>query len=436
MQNLNSKLKAISDKNKEINALLYVEDKEVLEKKAIQIKEKMNNGSAGVLAGKIIVIKANISKIGYPLSCASKTLEGYMGTYDSDVVRMIEEEDGLIIGVANCDEFACGSSGTHSAYGPTINPYDHTRISGGSSSGSAAAVATGMADISLGSDTGGSIRNPASHCGVIGIKPSYGRVSRHGLVDLSMSLDQIGVFANNIDDAKNALNTIMGASHKDSASYDKMNEDDNDNNNVTKELRIGYLDTDGIRIENNILEWFEKLRKTLGVNQKITIKDIPLGIAAYYPLVYTEFYSSTRRYDGRRYGKKIEDASGSEVLRRIIGGSIITAAEDDSRFYRKALSVKKSITKGFTEAFKEYDIIISPTVPRIARKIDSDTSPEEEYAEDALTLPANLSGICAASYPAGSIGGMPIGLHIMANAMREDLLIEYMRIIRDKLATP
>jgi len=426
IKHLEEKLKIITEKNPLLNALLFVEDKNVLLNKAKLIQEKIDENSAGKLAGKIIAIKANISKIGYPVSCASKTLENYKGTFDSDVVKRIEAEEGIIIGVANCDEFASGSSGTYSAYGPSLNPHDTKRIPGGSSSGSAVSVASGMADIALGSDTGGSIRNPASHCGVIGLKPSYGRVSRHGLIDLSMSLDQIGVFAKTIEETELMFNIIKGVSEKDSVTYEE--------NNIGKEeLKIAVLDIEGIKVEKNIIELFEKIKEQFRVNKIVRIRDIPLGIAAYYPLVYTEFFSATRRFDGRRYGKKIEETCGDEVLRRIIGGSIISSAEDDNKFYRKALSVKNSITKGFEKAFEEYDIIISPVVPRIARRIDEKTTPEEEYAEDALTIPANLAGICAVSYPIGKVDGMPVGLHIMAGRMKEKKLFNYMREIEKKI---
>jgi aspartyl-tRNA(Asn)/glutamyl-tRNA(Gln) amidotransferase subunit A len=420
LDNLERKMSIIEEKNPKLNALLFVEDGVSLRQKAMLIQEKIDENRAGRLAGKIIIIKANISKIGYPVSCGSKTLENYKGTFDSDVVRKIEAEDGLIIGVANCDEFACGSSGTHSAFGPTLNPYDDARITGGSSSGSAAAVASGMADIALGSDTGGSIRNPASHCGVIGLKPSYGRVSRHGLIDLSMSLDQIGPLAKTMDEIEAVFDTIKGVSQKDSVTYEKEKEE-------IGELRVAYLDLSGVVVQKNIMELFNETIRRLNVTEQITISNIPLGIASYYPLVYTEFFSATRRFDGRRYGNKIEESCGDEVLRRIIGGSIVSSAEDENRFYRKALSVKKSITTGFEEAFMKYDIIISPVVPRIARRIDEQTTIEEEYYEDALTIPANLAGICAASFPIGMIEGMPVGLHVMAGSMKEKTLFRFLR---------
>jgi aspartyl-tRNA(Asn)/glutamyl-tRNA(Gln) amidotransferase subunit A len=423
INHLEEKLNIIESKNPLLNALLFVENKDSLRNKAKIIQEKINEKTAGKLAGKIIAIKANISKIGYPVSCSSKTLENYKGTFDADIVKKIESEDGLIIGVANCDEFACGSSGKHSAFGPTLNPHDTKRIPGGSSSGSAVSVAAGMVDISLGSDTGGSIRNPASHCGIIGMKPSYGRVSRHGLVDLSMSLDQIGPFAKTIEEIELMFDVIKGVSEKDSVTYEEKKE-------INKELRIAYLDTEGIFVSEEVMKFFNDAREKLNVNNKIKIENIPLGIAAYYPLVYTEFFSATRRFDGRRYGNKIEDSCGMEVLRRILGGSMISTAEDENKFYRKALSVKNSLTEGFEKAFEQYDIIISPVVPRTAILLDEKMTPEEEYAEDALTIPANLAGICAVSYPLGKIDNMPVGLHIMAGRMKEENLFRFMKQIK------
>jgi aspartyl-tRNA(Asn)/glutamyl-tRNA(Gln) amidotransferase subunit A len=425
----------IKMRNAQLNALLYVRDRsEVLEESKL-IEERIACGSAGKLAGRTVVIKANINAVGFPVSCASKVLESYRGTYDADVIERIRAEDGLIIGVANCDEFACGASGTHSAFGPTRNPIDETRIPGGSSSGSAVAVAAGFCDVALGTDTGGSVRNPASHCGVVAIKPSYGRVSRHGIIDLSMSLDQVGPIARDVEDALLVLEAIAGYSENDATTFDgavvQLSQ------RSKRELRFAVLDVSELDIDPEVSAVFDasvrKLEAALGSFERVTIPEIPLSVATYYPLVYTEFYSATRRFDGRRYGLAIDEHAGAEVLRRIRAGARITHAEDEHRFYRKALSVKAKITASFERAFETFDVILSPVVPAPARRIDAPVSPEDEYGEDALTIPANLAGLCAASMPAGEALGVPIGIQLIARSLGEAYLAEGMRQVSDAL---
>ncbi len=394
--------------NPEINAILTLNPNLIEEAKAIDKKS-----TKGRLAGKIIGIKANINVKSLPISCASKTLKDYIGTYDATVIQKIKSEDGLILGMLNMDEFACGSSGETSAFGPTKNPAAPDRIPGGSSSGSAAAVAAGFCDLALGSDTGGSIRNPASHCGVVGMKPSYGTVSRYGLCDLAMSLDQIGPLANSVEDAALLLDIIRGKDEKDTTTFEskpiKIEK--------PKKLKIGLIRLKGTDpkiqelIDKKIKQFCEKNNHTL---KEIDIKHLELAVQTYYPLVYVEFFSSTRKYDGRRYGKKIEDHAGEEVLRRILGGDEITKAEYAGQYYSKALQVKELIKEEFEKALKEVDCIVSPVTPKLPWKLGQTLKmkPEEIYAEDALTTPANLSEICAASIPAGKINEIPVGIQI------------------------
>ena len=333
-------------KGKKINALLQIKNEKELFEEAEKIDEKIKKKKAGKLAGKIIAVKSNINVAGLNASCASKTLENYKCTYDASVVKKIKEEDGLIIGMTNMDEFACGSSGETSAFGPTKNPKNLNLIPGGSSSGSAAAVSADFCDMALGSDTGGSVRNPASHCGVVGVKPSYGLVSRYGLIDLSMSLDQIGTLTKDVYDAALLLNVIQGKDEKDSTSKEKEKISLKEIEKISKNLKIGILELEisDKRIQK-IIE--EKVKETVGKYkwkvQKIKIEHIGLAIATYYPLVYVEFFSATRRFDGRRYGEKIEDVAGEEVLRRILGGSEISREEFFGRYYYLALNAKKII---------------------------------------------------------------------------------------------
>lgn len=417
-------LEKIKKENPMINAVLQI-NPNVL-KEAEEIENRIKKGKAGKLAGKTIIIKANINVRGFNTSCASKTLENYKAPYNATVIEKIREEDGLILGIANMDEFACGSSGETSAFGPTRNPLNLDLIPGGSSSGSAASVAAGFSDMALGSDTGGSIRNPASHCGVVGVKPTYGLVSRYGLIDLSMSLDQIGPFAKNVDDALLLLNVIKGKDEKDPTTYE------------SKEIKIEKLKKIKIgvpEINANARIW-EVIRKKIdNIKEvdieilKIKLPHVNLAIQTYYPLVYVEFFSGTRKFDGRRYGKKIEENCGEEVLRRILGGREISKAEYHGKYYRKALQVKELIKKEFENAFNNVELIIMPTVPKLPHKIGEKLSVEEMYSYDSLTIPANLAEIPAMSVPAGKIENIPVGLQIIAPRFGEGKMFSFARIV-------
>jgi len=416
-------LEKINKEDKKINSFLFVCPEKELLSEAKKVDLKIKSGKAGKLAGKIISIKSNINVLGLPVSCASKVLENYTATYDADVIKKIKEEDGIIIGMTNMDEFACGGSGETSAFGPTHNPKNFDLITGGSSSGSCASVAAGFCDMSLGSDTGGSIRNPASHCGVVGLKPTYGSVSRNGLIDLSMSLDQIGPIANNIEDCKLLLEVVYGKSENDSISE----EEEGSKKKNMKDLVVGVLDfeIEDKRIQKLIdkkVEEFVKRNKCKV--KKVKIKHIDLAIETYYPLVYVEFFSGTRKFDSRRYGKKIEEFCGPEVLRRILGGSEVTKAEYGGRYYHKALIAKELIRKEFEKAFNDVDCIICPVVPRLAHKIGEKISVDSMYSYDALTIPANLAGICSVSIPVGEIDKCPVGMQIMGNRFEDFFILE------------
>ncbi len=431
-ENVKEFLDVIKRKNRQVNAILHVNGNAVAEAEAVD--KKIRIGKAGKLAGLAIVVKSNISVIGLPVSCASKTLENYYGTFDADAVAKIKAEDGIIIGMANMDEFACGSSGESSAFGPTDNPAAPGRIPGGTSSGSAAAVAAGMCDIALGSDTGGSIRNPASHCGVVGVKPSYGRVSRYGLVDMTMSFDQIGPLSNDVHGATLMMETIAGKSGNDAATIEKkVPAYTSILQKSAKGLRIGMCpEFEAMCTDKRIYKLIEDVAGKFAATTKSAIKKIKLphvdlAIQAYYPIVYVEFFSGTRKFDGRKYGKKIEESCGEEVLRRILGGMEISRAEYHGTYYRKALKAKKLISEGFEKAFKDVDIIISPTTPMLPHKLGTKiTDPRIMYAYDAYTIPANLAGICAGVVNAGKIEGIPVGLQVMAPAFKEELMLPVM----------
>lgn len=402
-------LDKIKKENPKLNIFLHIN--EAVVKEAQNADAKPNKGR---LYGYVFGIKSNINVKGLVANCASKTLENYKATYDAAVIEKIKAEDGVIIGMLNCDEFACGSSGETSAFGACANPAVPGRIPGGSSSGSAAAVAAGFCDVALGSDTGGSIRNPASYCGVVGVKPSYGMVSRYGLIDLSMSLDQIGPVASNVSDCALVLDVIKGKDERDTTTFmskpvkiDKVGK-----------IKIGVLNIKGIdkKINAVVDKKLVEVAKKEGWNVKnVEIKHIDLAVQTYYPLVYSEFFSATRRFDGRRYGKKIEEVCGEEVLRRILGGSEITKAEFAGEYYQKALGVKEIIKEEFEKVFKSVDCVVLPTCPIMPWKIGEGKKmkPEEIYASDALTIPANLAGICAISVPAGKVENVPVGLQVM-----------------------
>ncbi|HIH52027.1 Asp-tRNA(Asn)/Glu-tRNA(Gln) amidotransferase subunit GatA [Candidatus Pacearchaeota archaeon] len=431
LEKLRKYLDKIRDKNKEFNIFLELFSEEELIKKAKEVDEKIKNKRAGRLAGYFIGVKPNINVLGLHASCSSKVLENYLSTYDATVIKKIKDEDGIILGMVNSDEFACGSSGETSAFSPVRNPTNPNLIPGGSSSGSAACVAAGFCDLSLGSDTGGSIRNPASHCGVVGIKPSYASVSRYGLIDLSMSLDQIGPFARTVSDAALLLDVIRGKDENDSISLNSKKLNLNDLGKK-KDFVLGILDfkINDSKIQNLIDKKIKEIKKKYNWKiKKIKIDHIDLAIETYYPIVYTEFFSGTRKLDGRKYGKKIEDFCGPEVLRRILGGAEITKAEHEGRNYHLALRVKKLIEKEYSEAFKEVDVILSPTVPRLPHKIGEKISVEEMYSYDALTIPSNLAGNCSMSLPIGKVEGIPVGIQIMADKFNEQKMLEVASLI-------
>jgi len=427
LQKYLDEIKKNDKQGKKINAFLQLNPE--AEKQAKEIDEKIKKGKAGKLAGKIIAVKANINVLGLNASCASKTLENYKSPYDATVISKIKKEDGLIIGMTNMDEFACGGSGETSAFGACKNPQALNLIPGGSSSGSAASVSANFCDMALGSDTGGSIRNPASHCGVVGLKPTYSSVSRYGLIDLSMSLDQIGPIGKNVPDCELLFNVIIGKDERDSISQNPPTHPEKNISNKKQSLVIGLLDLSGLKVDEKISKLINNKVEQLAKKNKWKIKRIKinyldLAVETYYPLVYVEFFSGTRKFDGRRYGKRIEETAGVEVLRRIFGGSEISKAEYHGRYYHLALKAKKLVEQEFEKAFKEVDVIISPTVPRLPHKIGEKVSVEEMYNYDALTIPSNLAGNCTISVPCGKIGGIPVGMQIIADKFQEKKLFE------------
>lgn len=430
--NIKKFLNVIEEKNSEINAFISINPKAIDD--ARNVDEKIKAGKFGKLAGLAIGIKSNISVKGLSITCASETLRDYIGTFDADVIKKIRAEDGIIIGMLNMDEFACGATGEISAFGAVKNPRALDRVAGGSSAGSAACIAAGMCDLSLGSDTGGSIRNPASNCGVAGVKPSYGLVSRYGLIDMAMSLEGIGPLANETYGCALLLDTIAGKSKYDTVTVLEKSPSYIENlDKPIKNIKIGVIDeAKELCVDKEICKIIDNSTKEFALKtdseiRNIKLKYIHLAIQTYYPIVYVEFFSSTRKFDGRKYGKKIEDNCKEEVLRRILGGMEISKAEYHGRYYRTALKAKLIISREFENAFKDVDIIALPTLPKLPHKLGTKIEdPKEIYAYDAFTIPPNLAGVCAGVVNAGLIDKIPVGIQFIAPRFRDDFLLQVM----------
>ena len=415
-ENVEHFIKVIDEKNDSINAFVE-KNYEAALKQAEKIDEKIANGEkVGCLSGLVFGIKANINVEDLIVSAASKTLENYKGSYNATVIEKILEEDGIIIGLTNMDEFAAGSSTETSMYGPTENPAAMGRIPGGSSGGSAAAIAAEMCDITLGSDTGGSIRNPASHCGVIGFKPTYGLVSRQGLLDLSMSLDQIGPFANDPSGIALALNTIVDYDSSECTSLHS----DIDFTSVLEEKSL-----EG-KVVNKAIQ---KLVDAGAELVEVSFDYLELCLPTYYLINYVEFFSATRKYDGRDYGYRIEEVCGDEVLRRIKMGSLISQKEYSGKYYKKALQARSLIRNEINAMLENVDLIVGPTVPKLPHKIGEELTPMEMYAYDILTVIANLGGIPAGSIKAGEVEDIPVGLQIQAKPLDDLKIIKAMSVL-------
>jgi len=420
IKNLMSYSKKIATpETKDLNIFLSLNENAIEQAKKIDARIKKGE-EVGKLAGICFALKSNIAYKGMEANCASKVLEGYISPYNATVVNKLLAEDAILLGMVNMDEFASGSSGETSAFGPTKNPTNPELVPGGSSSGSAAAVAADLADFSLGSDTGCSIRLPGSHCGVVGLKPSYGRVSRYGLIDLCMSFDCIGPLTRNVEDSKYILDIIKGQDHFDTTTTDEVYKG--------KEKKvIGLVNVEGYTTPE-IKHLIEQKAKDLAKKLDFKIKEVKLpleiGLETYYILVYTEFFSGTRKFDGRRFGKPIDEYAGPEIQRRIIGGSEITKAEFEGKYYREALKARNYIKKQFEKIFEKCDAIILPTVPKLPHKIGEAITPKEMYAYDIFTVLANIAGLPAISVPVGKIDNKHIGIQIMAPRFNDDLIFK------------
>lgn len=414
---------------------------------AKQIDAKIAAGDEiGLLAGIPIAIKDNLCTQGVPTTCASKILQNFVPPYESTVTQKLIDAGAVMVGKTNLDEFAMGGSTETSAYAKTANPWDTSRVPGGSSGGSAAAVAAGECPISLGSDTGGSIRQPASFCGIVGMKPTYGLVSRYGLVAFASSLDQIGPFARSVEDAAILLNAIAGYDPRDSTSL-KVEVPDYTQflGSDLKGKRVGVIKEtfgEGLdpEVEKAVMSAIDQL-KALGAEVKeISCPRFRYGIAAYYIIAPSEASANLARYDGVKYGARIEEAEnlmemytktrsegfGAEVKRRIMIGTYALSAGYYDAYYLKAQKVRTLIKQDFEAAFEQVDVLVSPTAPTTAFKLgDKSQDPLSMYLIDLMTIPVNLAGLPGMSVPCGfDSQGLPIGLQIIGNVLREDQVFQ------------
>jgi len=443
-----------------LNVFVHLDAERVLaQARGVDAKRKARE-PLGPLAGIPVAIKDVICVAGEPTTCGSRMLRNFRPPYDATVIARLKAAGAILFGKSNMDEYAMGSSTENSAYGPTRNPWDESRVPGGSSGGSAAAVAAGLAPLALGTDTGGSIRQPAAFCNTVGLKPSYGRVSRYGLIAFASSLDQIGSFAHDLADTALLLGVIAGRDPNDSTSVDEPVADYRATlDEPPKPLRIGVVrEFFGEGLDPEVAS---AIHEAVRIYQQAgaTIKDVSLphskyGIPAYYIVASAECSSNLARYDGTTYGHRAADFSaqfpgeenlapmvrmmmasraegfGAEVKRRIMLGTFALSAGYADQYYNKALQVRRKIRGDFDAAFREVDVVLGPTSPTPAFKLGERTDdPLAMYLSDIYTITANLAGIPGMSIPCGfTRGGLPIGLQLLAAPFAEEKLLRIARV--------
>ena len=425
-------------KNTDLNIYLEFFD---IEEQVKVAQAKYDNNEAGALTGIPMAIKDNLLFKGHKVSASSKILENYVASYDGDVIKKAKEAGVVILGRVNMDEFAMGSSTENSAFGVTKNPLDASRVPGGSSGGSAAAVASGGAMIALGSDTGGSIRQPASFCGLVGLYPTYGRVSRYGVIAMGSSLDQIGPITKTVADNKAVFELIAGYSNNDAQSVSdgvvfKNQKPVSDKKSVGVPRKFVEMEGVSDSVKKSFNEALDKL-SSLGYEiVEVDLPSLALSLAVYYVLMPAEVSSNLARFDGVRYGQRIEKSNlsstykatrslgfGPETRRRIMLGTYVLSSGYYDSYYGKAEKVRNKIRAEFKSAFEKVDFIATPTTPTGAFKIGEKTDPLSMYMADIFTVPANIAGIPAISVPFGKDeNNMPLGVQFLAPWFNEDRL--------------
>lgn len=442
-ESIYSRIESVEEK---LNSYIRLEKKNALKKAAEVDRIISSGGDIADFTGIPLAIKDNICTRGVTTTCASKILENYTPIYNATVIEKLEKQNFILTGKANMDEFAMGSSNENSHFGPVRNPWDTSRVPGGSSGGPAACVAAGEAICSLGSDTGGSIRQPASLCGIVGFKPTYGMVSRYGLVAFASSLDQIGPLTRDVEDCAALLNIICGHDENDSTSikaevpdYKKYLGKDikNIKVGVPRELMVEGIDREVKEAVDRALKLVEEMG---GSVEEVSLPSLEHALSVYYIIAPSEASSNLSRFDGVRYGyRNLEQKTlrkmyrrsraegfGNEVKRRIMIGTYCLSAGYYDAYYEKAQRVRTLIINDFKKAFGKYDVLISPTSPTTAFKIgERIEDPLTMYLSDICTIPVNLAGLPAISIPAGlSSEGLPIGVQIIGNILREDNVLK------------
>ncbi len=435
------------EKSKHLNAFVHVFAEEAIQK-ASALDERRKAGNAiGKLHGVVIAIKDVICYKGHPLTAASGILKNFTSLYSATAIEKLLQEEAIIIGVCNCDEFAMGSANENSVYGNVLNAMDESRVPGGSSGGSAVAVQAGLCMVSLGSDTGGSVRQPADFCGIVGLKPTYGRVSRYGLIAYASSFDQIGIFANNVDDASKVLEVIAGADEYDSTVSQKPIEKYSEVLKEKKKNRFAYfketlehpsLDTE---IADGINKLIEQIKSEGHEVTALGFEYLDYIVPAYYILTTAEASSNLSRYDGVRYGYRSAKPStdltefykhnrsegfGKEVKRRIMLGTFVLSTGYYDAYFAKAQKVRRKLVEKTQLVFNEFDFILMPTSPSVAFKIgEKKDDPIAMYLADIYTVFANLTGIPGISLPLFKhSNGMPFGIQLMAKQFNELSLLQ------------
>ena len=450
-------IKNIKEKEDDINAFLLLQEEKAL-KKAKELDEKIKKDEkVGKLAGIPIAIKDNLCTKGITTTCASKMLEDFLPPYDATVIKKLQQEDAILIGKTNLDEFAMGSSTENSAFKITKNPIDISRVPGGSSGGSAAAVGSEMVPLALGSDTGGSIRQPASFCGIVGMKPTYGLVSRFGLIAFGSSLDQIGPFSMTVEDNAYLLNILTGEDDLDGTTAKNLEVKDYTLgiDSGIKGMKIGipveFIEEEGLNeeIKEAIFEDIKALRELGADVEEFSLPSTKDGLAPYYIISSAEASSNVARFDSIRYGYRAKDYNsvedlveksrsegfGKEVKRRIMLGTYALSSGYYDAYYSKAQKFRAKLKKDFEEAFKRYDIIMGPVSPILPFKIgERCEDPTAMYLADIYTININLATVPALSMPGGkSKEGLPIGVQLIGNVFTEDKIYKVAYALEKKL---